>query len=90
MSYAEDWSLKNLLGRFDAEAVPENTIGQNFFVCSELSGVEALFEKAARNSMAGIALIADKNNVYGLGIALEKRRSILYSCRRASVRRISL
>ena len=41
-------------------------------MCSELSGVEALFEKAARNSMAGIALIADKNNVYGLGIALEK------------------
>ena len=64
--------FKNLLGRFDAEAVPENTIEQNFFVCSELSGVEALFEKAARNSMAGIALIADKNNVYGLGIALEK------------------
>ena len=58
--------FKNLLGRFDAEAVPENTIEQNFFVCSELSGVEALFEKAARNSMAGIALIADKNNVYGL------------------------
>lgn len=64
--------FKNLLGRFDAEAVPENTIEQNFFVCSELSGVEALFEKAARNSMAGIALISDKNNVYGLGIALEK------------------
>ena len=81
--------FKNLLGRFDAEAVPENTIEQNFFVCSELSGVEALFEKAARNSMAGIALIADKNNVYGLELRW-KRRSILYSCRRASVRRISL
>lgn len=70
--------FKNLLGRFDAEAVPENTIEQNFFVCSELSGVEALFEKAARNSMAGIALIADKNNVYGLGIALEKKKYIIF------------
>lgn len=64
--------FKNLLGRFDAEAVPENTIEQNFFVCSELSGVEALFEKAAGNSMAGVAFIADKKKVYGLGIALEK------------------
>ena len=50
--------FKNLLGRFDAEAVPENTIEQNFFVCSELSGVEALFEKAA----LGIAL--EKEEVY--------------------------
>ena len=68
---------KLYLGRFDAEAVPENTIEQNFFVCSELSGVEALFEKAARNSMAGIALIADKNNVYGLENAW-KRNYIIF------------
>lgn len=28
--------------------------------------------------MAGIALIADKNNVYGLGLALEKKKYIIF------------
>ena len=64
--------FKNLLGRFDTSAVPENTIEQNFFECSDLGGVEALFAKASQKPYTGIALLADKEGIYGLGIALDK------------------
>lgn len=62
--------FKNLLGRFDKEAVTENTIEQEFFTCSDLSGCEALFEKAAANAAVGIALLSDKEKVFVLGLAL--------------------
>lgn len=64
--------FKNLLGRFDASAVPENTIEQNFFTCSDFGGAEALFKKAAEKNYIGVALLSDKEGVYGLGIALTK------------------
>lgn len=64
--------FKNLLGRFDKEAVPESTMEQNFFTCSDLEGVEALFLKAAQKQQVGAALLADGEGVYGLGLALEK------------------
>lgn len=64
--------FKNLLGRFGTSAVPENTIEQNFFTCSDLGGAEALFKKAAEKNYIGVALLSDKEGVYGLGIALTK------------------
>ena len=64
--------FKNLLERFDTSAVPENTIEQNFFTCSDLGGAEALFKKAAEKNYIGVALLSDKEGVYGLGIALTK------------------
>lgn len=64
--------FKKLLGRFDTSAVPENTIEQNFFTCSDLGGAEALFKKAAEKNYIGVALLSDKEGVYGLGIALTK------------------
>ena len=64
--------FKNLLGRFDTSAVPENTVEQNFFTCSDLGGAEALFKKAAEKNYIGVALLSDKEGVYGLGIALTK------------------
>lgn len=69
--------FKNLLGRFDASTASETTVAQDFFTCSDLSGCEALFEKAAGNKEAGIALMADKEGVYGLGLALS-REEIYY------------
>ncbi|MDO4339480.1 MAG: DNA polymerase I [Eubacteriales bacterium] len=65
--------FKNLLGRFDKNSVAENTLEQDFFTCTDLSGVEALFEKAASCPAAGVALIADKAGVYGLGLALAEK-----------------
>lgn len=65
--------FKNLLGRFDKEAVTENTIEQEFFTCSDLSGCEALFDKAAANAAVGIALLSDKERVFGLGLALGEK-----------------
>ena len=64
--------FKNLLSKFDTAVMPENPIEQNFFSCSDLSGVDALFKKASDKAYVGISLLADKENVYGLGIALEK------------------
>ena len=52
--------------------MPENPIEQNFFFCNDLSGVDALFKKASGKAYVGISLLADKESVYGLGIALEK------------------
>ena len=64
--------FKNLLSKFDTAVVPENPIEQNFFSCSDLSGVDALFKKASGKAYVGISLLAGKEAVYGLGIALEK------------------
>lgn len=63
--------FKNLLGRFDKEAAAENTVEQEFFTCNDLSGAEALFEKAAEMPAVGLALMADKDRIYGLGVALD-------------------
>ena len=64
--------FKNLLGRFDTEAAPENTMEQSFFTCADLSGAEKLFAKAAEKTYIGTSLIEDRDQVYGLGLALEK------------------
>lgn len=64
--------FKNLLGRFDTEAAPENTMEQSFFTCADLSGAEKLFAKAAEKTEIGISLTADREQVYGLALALEK------------------
>lgn len=62
--------FKNLLGRFDTSAVAEESMEMEFFTCRDLSGCETLFEKAAEKGTAGIALMADKEGVYGLGISM--------------------
>ena len=38
----------------------ENTIEQDFFICNDLEGCEALFEKAGQAEAVGIALLWDK------------------------------
>lgn len=64
--------FKNLLSRFDAASVPEQTMTDDFFTCEDLSGAEALFQKAAAKPYVGIELLCDRKNVYGVGIALEE------------------
>ena len=66
----KELEFKNLLGRFDVSAVPENSVEQNFFFCSDISGVDALFKKASAAEYAGVAFLADKTSVYGIAIAL--------------------
>lgn len=65
--------FKNLLSRFDTETLPVNTIEENFFSCCDLSGADALFKKAASKEYAGISLLADKESVYGIGIAFDEK-----------------
>lgn len=64
--------FKNLLGRFDTDAVAEKSMEENFFVCRDFSGVEKIFEKAQKEEAAGISLMADKEQIYGAGIALSE------------------
>ena len=64
--------FKNLLGRFDTDAVAEKSMEENFLVCRDFSGVEKIFEKAQKEEAAGISLMADKEQIYGAGIALSE------------------
>ena len=64
--------FKNLLSRFDAASVPEQTMTDDFFTCEDLSGAEALFQKAAAKPYVGVELLCDREDVYGVGIALEE------------------
>ena len=64
--------FKNLLGRFDSEAVQEDTLEQEFFTCADLAGCESLFEKAEAQNAAGVSLIAENGHVYGAGLALSE------------------
>ena len=62
--------FRNFLMKFDPAEVNENTIEQDFFICNDLEGCEALFEKVGQAEAVGIALLWDKEGVYGAGLAL--------------------
>lgn len=62
--------FRNFLLKFDPAEVNENTMEQDFFTCNDLEGCEALFEKARQAEAVGIALLWDKEGVYGAGLAL--------------------
>ena len=64
--------FKNFLAKFDPAQVSENTMEQDFFTCSEFGGCESLFAKAGQAENAGIALLWDKEGVYGAGVALSE------------------
>ena len=64
--------FKNLLSRFDAANVSQQTMTDDFFTCEDLSGAEALFQKAAAKPYVGVELLCDREDVYGVGIALEE------------------
>ena len=44
-----------------------------FFTCNDLSGVEALFEKAAQKDQVGISVLADPDQVYTVGLVLDEK-----------------
>ena len=46
---------------------------KEFFTCEDLSGCEALFEKAEKQKVVGTALLSDKEEVYGLGLAITEQ-----------------
>ena len=62
--------FRNFLLKFDPAEVNENTMEQDFFTCNDLEGCEVLFEKAGHAEAVGIALLWDKEGVYGAGLAL--------------------
>ncbi len=65
--------FKNLLARFDQTMSQELTEVKEFFTCEDLSGCEALFEKAGKQKVVGTALLSDKEEVYGLGLAITEQ-----------------
>ena len=64
--------FKNLLSRFDAASVSQQTMSDDFFTCEDLSGAEALFQKAAAKPYVGVELLCDRDDDYGVGIAQEE------------------
>ncbi len=64
--------FKNLLSRFDIEAVQEEQRIQEFFTCVDLSGCETLFQKAGTQDCVGVSLIAENGQVFGAGLALSR------------------
>ena len=62
--------FKNLLSRFDTEAVQEEQEIREFFACGDLAGCEALFQKAETQESAGFSLITENGQVFGAGLAL--------------------
>lgn len=64
--------FKNLLSRFDGDAAQEDELELEFFTCEDLTGCEALFEKATEKKELGISLIAEGDRVFGAGLALDQ------------------
>lgn len=62
--------FKNLLSRFDTDVVAEKSVEESFFVCTDFSGAEEIFKKAGERDSVGVSLAADKEGIYGLGLAL--------------------
>ena len=65
--------FKNLLGRFGEEAARNTLEELEFFVCEDLNGCEALFEKAAACPHVGTALLADESGVYEAAVCLGEK-----------------
>ena len=65
--------FKNMLNRFDPVTAADSSMELEFFTCNDLSGVEALFEKAARKEQVGISVLADPDQVYTVGLVLDEK-----------------
>ena len=62
--------FKNMLNRFDPVTAADSSMELEFFTCNDLSGVEALFEKAAQKEQVGISVLADPDQVYAVGLVM--------------------
>ena len=63
--------LDSLLG--EPQEVPiQESLEKDFFICNDLAGCEALFEKAAQKERIGLALLAEQKSVYGVALALDE------------------
>ena len=65
--------FKNMLNRFDPATTADSSMELEFFTCNDLSGVEALFEKAAQKDQVGISVLADPDQVYTVGLVLDEK-----------------
>ena len=72
ISSVNSWNLKIFLEDLILQLYRRTRLSRIFFTCSDLGGAEALFKKAAEKNYIGVALLSDKEGVYGLGIALTK------------------
>ncbi|MCF0133744.1 MAG: DNA polymerase I [Blautia sp.] len=64
--------FKNFLGRFDAQTAEESNQALDVFRCEDITGAEALFEKASRQERAGIAFLSENGNTYGISLVLNR------------------
>lgn len=64
--------FKNFLNRFDTEIFTENDLESKFFICRDLLGAEELFKKARKTSAVGVAVLSEKQQVFGVALVLNQ------------------
>lgn len=66
--YMKRLEFKSILTRFDAAQVGGSSVEENFWLVEDLTGVEQIFEKAAKAERIGFELITSEDVVEGLAI----------------------
>ena len=62
--------FKNLLQRFSEEETSRKLTEKEFFYCTDLEGLEAVFQKAMTCSSVGVELIYDESDIYCAAVSL--------------------
>ncbi|MDO4519218.1 MAG: DNA polymerase I [Eubacteriales bacterium] len=62
--------FKNLLNKFDQTVGLDHKIEEQFFTCTDLAGVEVLFDKAKSQEIVGVSAAVQGTAIYGAAVAL--------------------
>lgn len=74
-AYMKKLGFKNLLARFEKDAVNENTQKEHFHLITDFGEAAAIFEKAGKSSQIGFQMIGEENL---LGISISFSETEIY------------
>ena len=74
--------FKNLLNKFEQDAVNDNNEKDNFFIVSDLTEVEAVFEKAKNKDYISFVVLEDtkEKDFVGISLCLSKEETYVILC----------
>ena len=74
--------FKNLLNKFEQDAVNDNNEKDNFFIVSDLTEVEAVFEKANNKDYISFVVLEDtkEKDFVGISLCLSKEETYVILC----------
>ena len=74
--------FKNLLNKFEQDAVNNNNEKDNFFIVSDLTEVEAVFEKAKNKDYISFVVLEDtkEKDFVGISLCLSKEETYVILC----------